>query len=268
MTEASKVAGLSLDPFNSKGRKHRRRIVTSIVEDYLDEHDGLVLDDEKAARLAALVTTPPRDRSGSFSGSARGTCERAQVFQFLGVPKGGRGIDTKLQSVFLDGTWRHLRWQMLLLAAGERYSIPVEVEVPFRNEDLRLRGSVDGIVDGHGFELKGTRAFQSARSKPFAAHVLQVHSYMVLTGLDTFSIVYEDKATQDTSEHIIERNPKTEAKVRGELERLNAAIDTEALPAVQRGCSAEVKSQEWWDCPYRAVCDQHDYASAAEAGRG
>ena len=258
---------ITTDPFKTAERKGKpRAIVAALVEDYLAEHRGLTVGPEAAALLSRLVTTPPRDRSGSFSGSARGSCERAQVFQYLNVPADGRVVDPVLQSVFLDGTWRHLRWQMLLLAAGEHYDVPVQVEVPFSNSELRLRGSVDGIVDDRGFELKGTRAFHAAKQKPFPAHNLQIHSYMVLADLDLFSVVYEDKATQQVAEHVVTRNKATTKRVLDELNRLNEAVDHEVLPEVHEGCRGVTKSQEWWDCPYRNVCTGHDYASAKAAG--
>jgi len=263
-----KIAGLTIDPLKASRPKHKHRpIVAALVEDYLAEHRGLTVADGDAELLARLVTTPPRDRSGSFSGSARGSCERAQVFQYLNAPQRDGKVNTTLQSVFLDGTWRHLRWQMLLLAAGRHYDVPVEVEVPFRDDDLRLRGSVDGIVDGRGFELKGTRMMHAALKAPFASHVLQVHSYMVLADLDIFSVVYEDKATQETVEHVVVRDPKTEKKVRDELARLNEAVDQQVLPPILPGCQADTKSQAWWDCAYRDICAGCDYASAEAAGR-
>lgn len=268
MTDKPKIAGLKVDPFSKKGKPKHKPVATMLVEDYLAKHRGLTVGADAADMLHGLVTTPPRDRSGSFSGSARGSCERAQVFQFLNTQADAGSVDVQLQSVFLDGTWRHLRWQMLLLAAGEEFGVPVQVEVPYFNEDLRLRGSLDGIINGRGFELKGTRVIHAARKAPFASHILQVHSYMVLSGIDIFSVVYEDKATQETIEHIVTLDSKVERKVRDELARLNEAVEQQVLPPIQEGCQGKPYSQQWWDCPYRTVCSGHDYASAEESGQG
>ncbi|CAB4176772.1 hypothetical protein UFOVP978_61 [uncultured Caudovirales phage] len=255
---------MELDPFKRgrSGRIQNPPVVVPMVEEYLATHNGLTVTDKYADTLVRLTATPPRDRTGSFSASSRGGCERAQVFQYLNHPQDNRPVDTTLQSVFLDGTWRHIRWQMLLLAAGEAMGSDVQVEVPFRRDDLRLRGSLDGIVDGRGFELKGTRAFQGARSRPFSAHTLQVHSYMVLADLDIFSVVYEDKATQQTVEHVVKRTQSTIDKVMNEIGRLNTSIDTEILPEILSGCSGSTKSQQWWDCAYRSSCGSQDFESA------
>jgi len=262
------IAGFKVDPFSTKMRPAKPKALASVlVEDYLALGNGLTLTADDADLLTRLTTTPPRDRTQSFSGSARGSCERAQVFQYLGTDDESEegDVDVKLQSVFLDGTWRHLRWQMLLLAAGREFNVPVQVEVPFRSDTLRLRGSLDGIIDGRGFELKGTRAMHAALKAPFASHVLQVHSYMVLADLDIFSVVYEDKATQETVEHVVMRDDTIERKVREELARLNEAIDTRVLPPIKKGCQGKPYSQEWWDCPYNRVCAKHDFDTAEGA---
>lgn len=259
---------MEMNPFPKKVSQKKPKFITNLVETYLSEHDGLTVSPEHLSELERITTTPPRDRSGSFSASARGTCERAQVFQYLDTPSTGRQIGPTLQSVFLDGTWRHIRWQMLLLEAGKAYDVSVQVEVPFYLESMRLRGSVDAIVDGIGFELKGTRAMRNAANSPFDAHTLQVHSYMVLTGNPNFVVLYEDKATQETIEHELSKNPKTEKKVLDELARLNESVEKKTLPQIKSGCSkqsAGEMSQEWWDCPYRSVCSSYDYADAETA---
>ena len=55
------------------------------------------------------------------------------MFQYIGVPVMSRG-DSRLHSIFIDGTWRHIRWQMMLLEAG----ILTDIEVPFHDDELRL----------------------------------------------------------------------------------------------------------------------------------
>lgn len=257
---------IKLDPFGMGGQKsEHRQLITILMEDYHASNNGLTLSEEDSALLQRLVTTPPRNRSGSFSASARGTCERAQVFQYLDAPKTGRDTGPTLQSVFIDGTWRHLRWQMTLMSAGRQFGVPVQVEVPFIDESLRLRGSLDGIVDGRGFELKGTRSFSNARTTPFSSHLLQIQSYMLLADLDLFSLVYEDKATQQTAEHIVVKNPEVERKVMDEIEALNRAVDSKTLPKMLDGCCGDgKKSQTWWDCAYRKTCESAQYSLIEE----
>ena len=223
--------------------------VTSRLTLWLGQHSELVLSDEHADLLRANVVATPRVRSASFSSSSRGSCERAQVFGYLGLPQAGR-MNPQLQLIFLDGHWRHHRWQMLLLTAG----ILTRVETPWSRDDLRLKGSLDGVNDEEkwGFELKGISPFgyKAVQIVPKYEHLLQIHTYMLGTGLDLFSLVYENKATQEWTEHVITKDEKVMSDVMDELQTLNEAIDQQELPGMLTECMEATRH----DCPYRETC--------------
>ena len=127
-------------------------------------------------------------------------------------------VDPGLHAIFIDGTWRHLRWQMLLLTAG----ILTDIEVPFHRPDMRLRGSLDGqnADEAWGFELKGTSDTEIVvgRKEPIPYHILQVHTYFIgKPELERFSLIYEDKRYQSWKEIVVERDPAVLGIVRDEL---------------------------------------------------
>src|SRR5690606_6649176 len=79
-------------------------------------------------------------------------------------------------------------------------------------------------------------------------HRRQVHKYMLMSGLPLFVIVYEDKSTQQWTEWVVEPDPQLLEETRGELERLNAAVDNRRLPEMLEGCKLQ-RGKVWQDCP-------------------
>lgn len=245
----------------AKKLKKNNLLVTPRLELWLMRNSHLLVSEINAEILKTVVTTKPRDRSNAFSSSTRGSCHRAQMFQYLGVPSAGE-IDPGLHAIFIDGTWRHLRWQMLLLEAG----ILTDIEVPFYNEEYRLKGSLDGTneEEGWGFELKGTSnsSVVSGAAPPFPYHELQIHTYFVgRPDLQKFVLLYEDKRYQSWREVIVERDPKIMRAVHDELEYLNACVDDRVLPPVLTECKAG-QGQTFRKCSFRDICRECDYESA------
>ncbi|CAB4193391.1 hypothetical protein UFOVP1246_91 [uncultured Caudovirales phage] len=245
--------------------KATNQLVTPRLEKWLFNNSHLLVSDENAERLKQTVTAVPRNRAASFSSSSRGQCLRKQMFGYLGVPVTS-DIDPGLHAIFIDGTWRHLRWQMLLLTAG----ILTDIEVPFHRPDLRLRGSLDGenADESWGFELKGTSDTEIVIGKkpPIPYHILQVHTYFVgKPELERFSLIYEDKRYQSWKEIVIERDPITFGKVREELEYLNSSVEQRELPPILEECK-HGEGIVYKKCAYRSICHGCDYAEAEALG--
>lgn len=204
-----------------------------------------------AAILRQLLEVP-RDRSGSFSASSAGNCQRAQVFGYHAAES--EKPDVQLQSIFNDGKWRHLRWQAMLLQS----QIIDEIEVPLFWKRMKQRGTMDGagiVPDDHpvtewrgdefGFELKGVNAFQFdalKKSGPKEAHLNQVARYFLLSGFERFSIVYENKSTQEPFEWVVSRDDPGMAeridKQRAEVESLLEYAEDQELPPMLPECVA------------------------------
>lgn len=234
-------------------------VITPRLDEWLAQHDGITLDEKNAELLKTLTTTQPRDRSKSFSSSSRGKCKRFQVFQYLGAPKQQK-FNTTLTNLFNDGTWRHLRWQMMLLSAN----ILTDVEVPFNRPELRVRGSLDGInwLENWGFELKGTNQWGYsgvAKDGPMHDHLLQIHTYFLgIPELDKFALVYESKNTNEWNEIIVHKDPNVMTAVENEIDELNTAVDDRKLPPMIPECRSGT-SKTFKDCPYSKICAGVNY---------
>jgi hypothetical protein len=140
-------------------------ILTPHIERYLAFHDGINMQDANAIRLITKqLKAAPRDRSASFSASSRGSCLRAQMFGYIGMPDSPASV--RLRGIFMDGHWRHLKWQALLLEAGLLNSI----EYPLLHKPWRMRGTVDGLyTPDYGLEIKGNTGAQQLRGQQQAA---------------------------------------------------------------------------------------------------
>lgn len=242
-------------------------IITPDLTRFLLKTPNLTLDDDIADMIWHLLVAQQRDRSGSFSSSSAGRCGRMQLFKYLGVDPGGF-TDPQLQMIFYDGTWRHLRWQALLMQAG----ILTRVETMLEWRNARSMGSMDGegvVKDTHprekwrgksfGFELKGMNSWQYKGLEGMKEqHLDQVHRYFLSGGHDLFVIIYENKDTQAWTEWVIEPDPARMKKQREELKRLNDAVDRKTLLPMLDECLHR-KGEAWRNCDYAGrdgICER------------
>ena len=188
-----------------------------------------------AAQQLAGKSGSQRLRKKMFRASNAGTCQRKQILAVLGIPRNER-IDSRLSGVFATGNFIHLKWQMQGLTAGWL----TQAEVPVDRDDLNAGGTMDGVLhtDG-GFELKSinTRGFGSVNTYgPKDMHLEQTDHYMYLGDLDHFSIVYENKDTQDWREFVHRRDDKRMKAVEESLQTLNNYLADQRLPKVLPDC--------------------------------
>ncbi|CAB5220299.1 hypothetical protein UFOVP238_19 [uncultured Caudovirales phage] len=224
--------------------------ISPAVQTWFSQNQELVLSKHTASLIAEQMVKVPRDRSASFSSSSRGDCHRKQVFGYLGAPTSA-SIDTKLRNIFLDGHWRHHRWQALLLHLG----VLTHIESPWEIPELRLKGSLDGVnaEQEWGFELKGINdnGYKNVlHNGPLHKHLLQIHTYMVGTGMDEFALVYENKNTNDFVEFTVHKDDDIMGQVMDELGLLNDSVDTKTLPPMLIQCQETPDYQ----CAYREHC--------------
>lgn len=244
-----------------KAARNADLIITPSLNEWLLQHGDEEVPEDVAAKVMKQMTTKPRVRSASFSASSAGMCERRQVLGFLGIAEVG-ATDPQLQNIFNDGKWRHLRWQTMLLTAG----LMDTMESPLRWKRMRSLGTMDGrgvVDDSHpkpgwrglefGLELKGVSGFmfpKYRKSEEFKAeHKKQVHRYFLMSGLDLFVIIYEDKSTNNWFEWVIEPDDETLQEQLEELRRLNNAVDQERLPPILPQCKART-GPTFNECPY------------------
>lgn len=247
---------MALSSVIRKIKKAEALLVTPKIIDHLIRHpEGVVWDDAAYALWHKLTAAHEsnEDRSGRFGASSRGRCPRAQIFGYLGMPE-EKVQDPQVTNLFMDGKWRHLRWQMMGIQSGAL----THVEYPYAYPKLRVAGKMDGLnsYERFGFELKGDRYYARSLDGVPDKHDLQIHTMMLATGWDTFAYIIESKETNDWREIVVHRDPKVISVVRTELEDLNEHIEDHRLPPVLPACAA--RQGPYRTCPFASNCLRRD----------
>lgn len=231
-------------------------LVSPKHEEYLSRElaGNVLLSDEIAQWVKEQLMSPQRDRSLTWSASGLGSCERQRVLSWVGVGKPVKmRFTSDTNNVFIHGTWTHLKWQTMGLDAGWLKEVEVSCSIPM----MELTGTIDGILTtGEGWELKSIneRGFRMVSSDgPLEKHLLQIHAYMIATGIKTWSLIYEDKGTQQWREYVIPYDEEMGQQVMEELARLNASLATKTLPAVLDPCSRK-EGATYRQCQFRDIC--------------
>lgn len=230
-------------------------IITPAYEEWLDKNPEGTIDPGVAALIAKLMSTPDRDRSGSFSASQAGLCLRRQELQFIGVkPPGVHGTQTN--RIFNNGKWLHLKWQAELLTAG----IIDAVELTVRKSSLTARCTLDGVgvaASGRytdydfGLEIKGRNLYtygEQVKNDPDEKTRRQMDMQFLLGGFDVMVALNENKNNQEFHEWVFYRDDDRVADARQELEDLNRAIEKGRLHPMLAECKAQ--TGEFNKCPF------------------
>jgi hypothetical protein len=156
--------------------------------------------------LFTLISEESRDVK-HFHASSAGTCKRAQLLSTNGFTY-EQSIDVRLNHIFDDGKWRHLKFQAMfydmgiLISAEEKISLKAWHLVGSIDVRVKLPNNPNVIV-----ELKGTNDYQfqilKRSGKPLEHHLYQVLCYMLATDTPLGIILYENKNTQELLEFVI-----------------------------------------------------------------
>ena len=231
--------------------KSQSKITPRLTGWLANHNEGVVVEAQERAEKLLELASRGESRSGAFHPSQLYRCKREQVFGYFGV-EGLKSYNAQLQNIFNDGTWRHIRWQIMLLNAGIIDQVEVKVTMP----EYRLTGSMDGLNSEEGwmFELKGTSAYAKIKKEGvMPAHKKQIQAYLLAAGLDKAIVVYEDKNRQDWCEFEVDQEQETINEVIEILESLNKAIDNNELPEVLNECKKGT-GQTFNNCSYAHVC--------------
>lgn len=229
-------------------------LITPKMDKWLLDHpEGVMATTPEQQELLLRLTgdISNSQRTARFGASSRGTCLRQQVFRFLGM-NSLRNMDSVLQNIFNDGTWRHIRHQMMGMQGGWLTDVEVKYSLP----QWRLTTSLDGINtdEGWGYELKGMRNYSKVVSDgiPYG-HNLQVHTTMLASDLDRWVYLVEDKGSQDWQEIVIRRDSKIIQEVKDELNKITDSVEDKQLPEMIPECKIK-KGNEYKQCPFKMVC--------------
>jgi hypothetical protein len=224
--------------------------ITVRHERWLATHSNVRYPSEHVATIADLLVGGDRERLHSFSSSSTGDCHRKQIFSYLGMQ--GKGTDASLANIFHTGNFIHLKWQLAGLTEGWLK----QIEVPLHSEKYNLKGTMDGILwDNSGFEFKSinSNGFKSVMQfGPKKEHIMQVHAYMLLTGIDAFSVVYENKDNGEWRELRVHRDDETIDLVKKHLVQLNYHLEEKLLPSPLEEC--KLKEGKYIRCPFKDRC--------------
>jgi len=228
-------------------------IITPLFSEFLASWDGNI--SLKASEFVyEQLQAKQRDRRYSWSASASGFCKRRQELAFLGLPQIGTS-DPRMQHILYNGRWVHLRWQAELLTAG----LIDMAESTHIRKSLRARCTMDGTgvsqsgrFDGRdfGFELKGRNSFVYSQQGhlPDEKTRQQVDFEFLLTGMDLWVIINENKNDQKWHEWVFVRDESRMKIVLDELRELNKAIDREKLHPLLPDCKKG--KGEFLRCPF------------------
>jgi len=232
-------------------------VVSKRHEQWLADNDHPTYSTLAVSFATKTFTGRDRERKGTVSASSLGECQRAQQFEFLGMPK----LPPSAQSVMRmhNGAMMHLRWQMEGLTEGWLK----DAEVPVYQEALGLRGTMDGIAyEGSIVELKSinSNGFRRVQSYgPLTPHLFQMATYMLCTGRKKGSFIYECKDNQEYQEFVVGPHDVPLVEARYRARDLWAEIDGRRLVEPLTKCL----DQEGWVyqyCPFRDRCLQiHDW---------
>ena len=237
-----------------KNLKKQDQLITSRLDLWLVRNPELVLTQDDLDLIKRLMEQRG-SRVGTFTGSQAGTCERRQMFNYIGLPPLLR-VDPVLINRFMDGTWRHVRWMIILRKAIPGLKVEVRVNSPL------FRGSFDlvHLRERWAGEIKGTLLFSKMiREGIFPAHEQQAARYLLAADednfphLDKFTFFYEDKGRNNYREIVVNRDPKLEHYVESELRRLKDAATERELPPVLNEC-VRGRGEFFHECPYSHVC--------------
>jgi hypothetical protein len=140
-------------------------------------------------------------------------------------------------------------------------------EQKFVNEEYRIGGHPDGFLVLQGmpglgiaeFKSVGPRSAWEVRSTPNLGHVIQVQTYLWLTGLQWGKILYWEKGGHGMSalfEHTVDRDEGTIESIQRTIRSIWNGVQSEILP--DRVCTSS-------DCPRASKCQLKNACFEEEA---
>lgn len=232
---------------------HSGLYVTERHEKWLQANPNPIYSPEAIRLAETTFSEAQRDRTKSFSASHLSGCPRAAQFQYRGLPQ-REFNDAHLINIFHNGDFMHLRWQMAGMTAGW-----LDMAEVFRgSEQWWLKGSLDGILDnGWGLELKSIHSNGFKQVLQYGGkkeHLTQIDAYFLLwPEIGTFSLIYENKDTQDYKEIVVEREEKRVEELEDRLLKMIENTRSHIYFDIRDDCW-KGEGQMFRHCPYSEIC--------------
>lgn len=244
-----------------------KELVTSWLAANPDSSDKFTEEDFEI--LKDLIVRGTTRDGNVFSPSGATRCTRLQIIDKHPEFKADPLTDAKLISIFMDGNWRHLKWQMVFhkmgiaesfeifkkigpLDYGGSYDVVVWLnlsKITENKEDEKAKV----IVDIKGINDRGFHEIYKSR-KAKRAHWVQVQIYMMLHNIQFAIVWYENKNTQEIVEILVEADYEFWKKVRRRSKRMRHFLELGGFPAEE--CDVAGKSSEFYSCPQRKACQR------------
>lgn len=239
--------------------------------------------------------------------SKRDWCPRATWYTIKKQPKDPENFSFQRLNVFAEGHYIHAKWQDWLNSAGVLEGMwecnsdicknkwwdtspekcpscgtptPKYREVPLNNEEYKILGHADGIVnDQQGrtlIEIKSVglgslrweaidlyKKYQSGEltldglwkkiRQPFPSHIKQGLLYMYCTGIHEIVYLYEWKPTQEVKEFVVKFDAGLVQPMLDNCRRLVTALQGD-IPPMRPMWAEEPKCSGCTFCPYKKTC--------------
>ena len=181
-----------------------KNIVKSLKFKKVDGFDygefSKMIDDAYNARRRGKTNTKKKTFSPSTIGYGHGNCPRYWFIAFSGAEFDEKFDATAIANM-LNGTYAHERLQKIIDETG----VLKEIEREILSNDPPIRGFADLILDWNDTEIVGeikttkdeSFALRQSSMKPSSNHLLQILTYMKVTGAAEGFLLYENKNTQD-----------------------------------------------------------------------
>lgn len=203
-------------------------------------------------------------------------CPRSSWYTIKGYEKKGESFTFQRLNIFAEGHSIHEKWQNWLTDAG----VLDKAEVPIYNEEYRLMGHADGIInDSKGkaiLEIKSVGVgtirmedydlFSNSATpdemwkkvrKPFMTHLRQVNLYMYCLGIHDAVFIYEWKATQEVKEFAVKFQPELIEGILAGCNNVIRSLDS-GIPPMRPTWVEDSSSKTCKQCPYKDVCWKED----------
>jgi hypothetical protein len=238
---------------------------TPLIDAYLTKRELPKYRDRRLKEFSFPVLERPRPL-GRLSPSALCGCERQAAFKMLGV-EGRKRVDADTELVFMDGHWRHHKWDYIFLDMQAMFPNKIKVlsyEDNIKIPHLFIAGSLDIHVavkmDGrwvrYVIDFKGANdwAFQYVHKNhaPKPEHLLQVLPYMRAKKCRKGAVIYDSKNRNNFYIFTFDFNAKEWKMVRRWAGRVLDQLERNVLPPTSPDCT---KGNFMGDkCPFRGLC--------------